>query len=147
MIYNQQNRETFIGLLFNLIGKVFVLTGGAGFLCSELAMGFHRAGCMVAILDSDYEGAKKVVNRIENEGGKALALEMDASKKKDFENCLKEVVSLFGSVDILMNGAGINAPTPFLEIEEEEWDQIMAVQIKGTLFSYLFNINFSELTF
>ena len=74
------------------------------------------------------------VKKIESEGGKATALEMNASKKKDFEDCLKKVVNTYGRVDILINGAGINAPTPFLEITEEEWDEIMAVQLKGTLF-------------
>ena len=59
---------------------------------------------------------------------------IDSCKKKDYESCLEEVRNIFGRVDILINGAGINAPTPFLEITEEEWDQILSVQLKGTLF-------------
>jgi NAD(P)-dependent dehydrogenase (short-subunit alcohol dehydrogenase family) len=124
----------YIDKYFNLANKVVAITGGAGFLCSEMALGFHHAGCAVCVLDSDLEGAKEIVNTIENEGGKATALEMNASNKEDFENCLKEVLKTYGRVDILINGAGINAPTPFLEILEEEWDEIMAVQLKGTLF-------------
>ena len=125
----------YIDKYFNLTNKVVVITGGAGFLCSEMALGFHRAGCAIAVLDADLEGAKIIVKIIEDEGGKAVALEMDASKKQDFEDCLKEIIKTFGQIDILINGAGINAPTPFLEITEEEWDRIMAVQLKGTLFS------------
>ena len=59
---------------------------------------------------------------------------MDTSKKEDFESCLKNVLDNFRRVDVLINGAGINAPTPILDILEEEWDRIMAVQLKGTLF-------------
>ena len=124
----------YIDNYFNLSDKVVAITGGAGFLCSEMALGFHHAGCAVSVLDSNLGGAEKIVKTIENEGGKAIALEMNASKKEDFKYCLKEVVTEFGQVDILVNGAGINAPTPFLDITEEEWDEIMAVQLKGTLF-------------
>ena len=125
---------SYIDKYFNLKNKVVAITGGAGFLCSEMALGFHRTGCFVAVLDQDFEGAKAIVKIIEDDGGQAIALEMDTSKKKDFENCLEKIIKSFGRVDILINGAGINAPTPFLEITEEEWDRIMAVQLKGTLF-------------
>ena len=63
-----------------------------------------------------------------------MALEFDSRKKEDYESCLGEVLKLFGRVDILINGAGINSPTPFLEITEEEWDRILSVQLKGTMF-------------
>ena len=121
----------YIDNYFNLSDKVVAITGGAGFLCSEMALGFHHAGCAVSVLDSNLGGAEKIVKTIENEGGKAIALEMNASKKEDFKYCLKEVVKEFGQVDILVNGAGINAPTPFLDITEEEWDDCMAVNVKG----------------
>jgi len=124
----------YIDKCFNLSNKVVAITGGAGFLCSEMALGFNHAGCQVAVLDSDLENAEKIVNLIKKDGGKAIALKMDASKKVDFESCLKDVLEKFGRVDVLINGAGINAPTPILEISEEEWDRIMSVQLKGTLF-------------
>lgn len=124
----------FINKLFNLKNKVVVITGGAGFLCSTMALGFHRTGCAIAILDADLKGAKVIENKIIDEGGRAVALEIDSSKKQDFKYCLKEIIKIFGKIDVLINGAGINAPTPFLEITEEEWDRIMAVQLKGTLF-------------
>ena len=120
--------------IFNLDNKVVVITGGAGFLCSEMARGFHRAGCIVAVLDADVEVADEIADKIKNEGGQAIALKMDVSKKHDFERCLEVVLEVFGQVDVFINGAGINAPTPFLDITEEEWDNIMAVQLKGTMF-------------
>ena len=125
---------SFIDSLFNLTGKVACITGGAGFLCSEMALGLHRAGCKIALLDINLEGAKKIKNVIEFDGNQAMALEFDSRKKEDYESCLGEVLKLFGRVDILINGAGINSPTPFLEITEEEWDRILSVQLKGTMF-------------
>jgi len=124
----------FLDTLFGLKDKIIVITGAAGFLCSEMALGFQRAGCEVAVLDADIEAANEIAGKIKNEGGQAIVMKMDVSKKQDFERCLEKVLEVFGQVDVLINGAGINAPTPFLEITEEEWDHILAVQLKGTLF-------------
>jgi NAD(P)-dependent dehydrogenase (short-subunit alcohol dehydrogenase family) len=85
-------------------------------------------------MDADVEGAEEIASKIKNEGGQAIALKMDVRRKQDFERCLDEVLEVFGRVDVLINGAGINTPTPFLEIKEKEWDRILAVQLKGTLF-------------
>jgi len=125
---------SYIEKIYNLNNKVVVITGGAGYLCSEMAIGFHRAGCSVAILDSDLNNANKVLDKIDNKDKKAISLKIDVSKKQDFIFCLKKVLADFNRVDVLINGAGINAPTPFLNITEDEWDQIMAVQLKGTMF-------------
>ena len=114
--------------------KKILITGGAGFLCSEMALGLHRAGCKIALLDINLEGAKKIKNVIEVDGSQVIALEIDSCKKNDFELCLEEILNEFGRVDVLINGAGINASTPFLEITEEEWDKILSVQLKGTMF-------------
>jgi len=124
----------FLDTLFGLKDKIIVITGAAGFLCSEMALGFQRAGCKVAVLDADIEAANEIAGKIKNEGGQAIVMKMDVSKKQDFERCLEKVLEVFGQVDVLINGAGINAPTPFLEITEEEWDHILAVQLKSTLF-------------
>lgn len=124
----------FISKLFDLKGKTVVITGAAGFLCSEMALAFHAVGCSVILLDANLEGAEKILKKIKNNSGQSIALKMDSRLKIDFENCLDRIIIEFGKVDILINGAGINAPTPFLEITEEEWDNILAVQLKGTMF-------------
>ncbi len=124
----------YIDQLFNLKNKVVVITGAGGFLCSAMAKGFHSAGCAVAILDVNLDKAEKVSKNIQSDGDRLLAIKMEASRKLEFQNSLHTTLKEFGKVDILINGAGINAPTPILEITEEEWDHIMAVQLKGTLF-------------
>ena len=126
---------TYIDKLFNLDGKVAVVIGAGGHLCSEMAKGFANAGCAVILLDANISGAENVASKIRDDGGRAIALTIDVGQKEDFERCLKKILNEFDRVDVLINGAGINAPTPFLEITEEEWNHILAVNLKGMLFS------------
>ena len=120
--------------MFTLSNKNAVITGAAGHLCSEMARGLASMGCSVAILDERLEQAEGVAKEITAKGGNAITLKLDARKKSDFEECQKAVTAQMGEVDILINGAGINAPTPFMEITEAEFDNIIAVQLKGTMF-------------
>jgi len=66
-------------------------------------------------------------------GGKGLAFEIDVTQKESWNRVVAGVVEHCGRLDILVNGAGINAPTPFAEIPVDEWDRIMAVNLTGTL--------------
>jgi NAD(P)-dependent dehydrogenase (short-subunit alcohol dehydrogenase family) len=126
--------DSFLYQLFNLKNKVAVISGAGGHLCSEMAKGFANAGCAVILLDANISGAENVASKIRADGGRAIALKIDVGQKQDFERCLKKILNEFNRVDVLINGAGINAPTPFLEIREEEWDHILSVNLKGTLF-------------
>lgn len=120
--------------LFRLEGKVAVLTGAGGLLCGAMARGFGKAGCKVGVFDRDLSKAEEVANEIKAEGGEAFPLAVEVIHKTEFKKALDETVKRYGRVDTLVNGAGINAPTPVMEITEEEWDSIMAVHLKGTLF-------------
>ena len=123
----------YLAKLFGLQGKVAALTGAAGYLVSEMAAGFAKAGVRVALLEIDMEGAERVAGKIVGEGGEAVALEADVTVKVDLERALEETVRHYGDVHILVNGAGVNAPTPFLEIAVEEWNRILGVQLTGTM--------------
>lgn len=121
--------------LFNLKGKVAAVIGGGGHLCSEMALSYAKAGCKVAIIDLKLDKAEKIENKINNEGFKeTLSLSLDVSNKYQHIKTLDKIINCFGDLDILVNGAGINGATPFLEISEEEWNNIMDSQIKGTFF-------------
>ena len=123
----------YLTALFNLEGKTALLTGAGGYLVGTMARGLARAGVNVAVFDSKMDSARSVVADIEREGGKALAGELDVRDKGQWERALGETAGAFGAVDILINGAGINAPTPFLEIPLDEWNDILAVQVTGTM--------------
>ena len=120
--------------LFNLDGKVAAVIGGGGYLCSAMARGLASAGCAVAVLDLRLEKAEAVCNDIMGKaGGKAIPLALDASKKVQHQEALAHIDKALGSVDILINGAGINAPTPVLEISLEEWYSVLDSQLTATL--------------
>jgi NAD(P)-dependent dehydrogenase (short-subunit alcohol dehydrogenase family) len=121
--------------LFNLKGRVAVLTGAGGFLVSEMAHALARAGVSVAVADTAFDRARAVADAIVSEGGRALPLQLDVRQKADFERTLTAVLDRFGRLDFVINGAGINAPTPFLEIPLDEWNDILTVQLTGTMLS------------
>lgn len=127
--------NTYISQLFNLEGRVAVVTGAGGHLCSEMARVFARAGCKVAVLDLRIEKAKAIEDEIRAEGfPDVISLAIDVSKKDNFESALNTILDKFSKVDILVNGAGINGSTPFFEISMEEWNLILGSQITGTFF-------------
>jgi NAD(P)-dependent dehydrogenase (short-subunit alcohol dehydrogenase family) len=125
--------NAYLNQLFKLEGKTAVVIGGGGHLCSEMARGFARAGCAVAILDLRLEKAQAIENELRSEGHqRLLSLAIDVAQKQDHVNALERVLATFGGIDILVNGAGINGPTPFLELTLEEWHAILDSQITGT---------------
>ena len=125
--------NTYLNDQFNLEEKVAVVTGAGGHLCSEMAIGLARAGCKVAILDLRIEKAKIVEKKIRTEGLKnVMSLAIDVTKKEEYYANLKHILDKFNHVDILINGAGINSPSPFLEITIEEWHSVLDSQLTGT---------------
>lgn len=123
----------YVTSLFRLEGKVAALTGAAGYLVSEMAASLSRAGAKVVLLDTNLDGARRVAEAIAKEGGDALPLRLDVTRKDEWQHAVAEATRAFGGVDVLINGAGINAPTPFLDIDVAEWDRILAVQLTGTM--------------
>lgn len=124
----------YINNLFNLTNKNIVITGAGGHLCGAMARGLAQAGAAsVTVCDLRLEKAQAVVKEIDHLT-KTLALPMDVTSKLSHQDVLNQVVKQFGDCNVLINGAGTNGPTPFLEITEQEWDSIMNSQIKGTMF-------------
>lgn len=129
----EKGMSDYLAELFGLEDKVVALTGGGGFLLSEMARGLSRAGMKVAVLDKNLEAAEKVAEEIRAQGGKALAGQIDVTRKEEFERCLRLVLDEFGDLYGAIFGANLNAPTPFLEIPLEEWHAIIDVQLTGTM--------------
>jgi NAD(P)-dependent dehydrogenase (short-subunit alcohol dehydrogenase family) len=119
--------------LFSLQGKVAVVIGGTGELCGAMAEGFAKAGAAVALVGRDAAKAKKRLDSIAKAGGKAEFFSCDTTSKAGLQKLLADVLAKFGRVDVLVNGAGVNSPTPFFDIAEEEFDKIIAVNLKGLM--------------
>lgn len=124
-----------VSRLFALEGKVAALTGAGGHLVGEISRGLARAGVRVAVLDTDLAAAERVAETIVNAGGEAIAVSTDVTSSDDLIRSVDRIVGHFGEVECVLNGAGINAPTPFFDITVEEWDRILAVQLTGTMLS------------
>lgn len=120
--------------LFSLEGKVAVAIGAGGVLAGEIARGFAGAGADVVIVDLNPDAANARAEEIRGLGRKALACRADVSKKADIRSALDETLQTFGRVDVLLNAAGINSGTPFFEIEEAEWERIVAVDLRSVFF-------------
>ena len=125
--------SNYLETLFNLQGKTAAITGGGGYLCGEMARSLAKAGVKVAVLDMRLEKAQYVAEEINDTGGTAVGLSLEVTQKEQHQEVLKKVLELYGDLDILINGAGTNAPTPFLEIPLDEWNAILASQITGTM--------------
>jgi len=121
----------YLDSLFNLGGKVAVVIGGTGELCGAMAEGLAGAGAEVVLVGRSEEKAKTRLDKIARAGGKAYFLAADAASKTSLQNLLAAVLARSGKVDILVNGAGTNSATPFLDIAEDEFDRIMNVNLKG----------------
>ena len=125
--------SNYLEKLFNLQGKIAAVTGGGGHLCGEMARSLAKAGVKVAVLDMRLEKAQHVAEEINDIGGAAVGLSLEVTQKGQHQEVLKKVLELYGDLDILINGAGTNAPTPFFEIPLDEWNAILSSQITGTM--------------
>jgi NAD(P)-dependent dehydrogenase (short-subunit alcohol dehydrogenase family) len=118
--------------LLSLKGQVAVVIGGTGELCGAIAEGFAKAGAQVVLVGRDSAKAENRLARIVAEGGSGYFHACNVSDKVEIEGLLAEVLKRSGKCDILVNGAGVNSATPFLDITEEEYDRIMNINTKAT---------------
>jgi len=121
--------------MFSLEGKVAVVGGGGGVLAGAMAEGLARAGASIAVFDFHKENGEARAAAIRAQGGRAIAIHGDASKRTDIEAALGATLAAFGQVDILINAAGVNSGTPFLEITEAEWQRIIDTNLKSVFLS------------
>jgi len=125
------NTPNYLSSLFSLHGKVAVVIGGTGELCGAMAEGLAAAGAAVALVGRNAEKAAPRLARITAAGGKGCFLPSEAGDRGQVEQLLKAALAWSGRVDIVVNGAGINSATPFLEIGDEEFDRIIRTNLKG----------------
>ena len=115
-----------------LKGQVAIITGAARGMGKAIAKTFAREGAIVGLLDIQEEELKQVVKEIQAEGGKALGLVADVRYYDQVEGAVKSIVENLGSIDILVNSAGIPSGGLVHEISEEKWNRCFDINVKGT---------------
>ena len=128
---NFMQTASFLKDLFDLSGKTAVVIGGTGELCGTMAVGLARAGAEVVLGGRIPEKAEKRLAEIESHGGKGYFVPVDVTSRESLHHLLDTVLERSGKVDILVNGAGVNSPTPFLEIPEDEYQRIIDTNLSA----------------
>ena len=116
---------------FTLTGKVAVVTGGNRGLGRAFAHALGEAGASVAILARNAARSEEVVGELAARGITAAAFEGDVARRADIERAAGEIVERFGRVDVLVNNAGACIHRPALEVTEEEWNEVINVNLTG----------------
>ena len=116
----------------DLSGKFAVVTGAARGIGRSIALTLAEAGARVLVNDLVKEEMEKVVQTIRERGGESFSYQADVSIKDQVEGLIEEAVRLGGNIDILVNNAGILRVAPFLETREKDWDDTLAINLKGT---------------
>lgn len=130
--------------------RVAVITGGGGVLCSSFALALAKHGIKVAVLDIDKEKAQDTVKKAKNMGGEAIAIECDVLNRDSVANAEKEIRKVFGSYDILINGAGGNHPKGTTtketlsidDLKEINDDNFTFLDMDAKELSWVFDLNF-----
>jgi 3-oxoacyl-[acyl-carrier protein] reductase len=116
---------------FSLSGKCAFVTGGSRGIGHAIALGLAEAGADVVLTYRERrDEAQSAVREIEAIGRRALALQMDVTVRASIEAAAKDARA-FGAISVLINNAGINKPTDFDQIEDADWDSILATNLKG----------------
>ena len=116
---------------FSLAERVAVVTGAGGGLGEGICLSLAAAGAAVTCVDVVTERAEARADQVRAAGGKAVAVTADVSRREATEAMAAAAIEAFGGIDILVNNAAIYPARPWTEIDVEEWDAVLAVNVKG----------------
>ncbi len=122
---------SYLDELFGLKGRVAVVIGGGGVLGGSMCTALAKAGASLAVVDVNEEKAQARAQEIRSHGAKAIAVCADAASKSALERAAETIQRELHRVDVLINAPGINSATPFFDITEQEWEQILNVNLKS----------------
>jgi len=117
--------------LFDLKGKVAIVTGGGRGIGQFMATGLAEVGANVVLASRKLANCEKEAEELAKLGVKTLAVQCDMAKKEDIDNLVKATMDTFGTIDILVNNAGLTWGAPTLDFPLERWDKIFEVNVRG----------------
>lgn len=119
---------------FDLTGRVALVTGGSRGIGRALALGLASAGADVAVVSRRLEQCREVEEKIKALGKRSLSFAADVVSVKGAEQVIGEVVRVMGRLDVLVNNAGLNSICDARQVSEQEWDQVIDVNLKAVFF-------------
>jgi len=123
-----------------LEGRVAIVTGGGGGIGRSTALNFAAHGAAVSVVDINEDAARKVADEIISSGGRSIAIACDVAKVEDAKNAVLRTQDSLGNLSILFNNAGIIRRASVVDITVEEWDQSVAVNLRGVFLMSRYSI-------
>jgi NAD(P)-dependent dehydrogenase (short-subunit alcohol dehydrogenase family) len=117
--------------LFDLDGRVALVTGASKGLGRAMAVGLAKAGASLALCARDRAGLEETQAAVAAHGARAEVFEMDVLSAASVRDAVAAAIDAFGHLDILVNDAGVNVRKPTLELSEQEWDLVLDTNLKG----------------
>ena len=115
----------------NFKGRVAVVTGGGSGIGKACAQEFVQNNAAVALVDRDAKAGEITAAELKRQGGRAEFFQVDVASRSEVEKLIPKIVSAFGGIDILVNNAGIQRYGTVTTISEDEWDEVMNINLKG----------------
>ncbi len=119
--------------LFDITGRVAVVTGGASGIGKAIALDLARFGAHVVVADAALEAGEQVARDISNGDGNAVAVRVDVTSREGVDALVEKVVRDYGGIDILVNNAGIQGMYSLMDMKEEDLDRTLDVNLKGVV--------------
>jgi len=119
---------------FDLSGKVAIVTGAGRGMGYDITLALAKYGADLVVCSRTVSELERVAEEARGLGSSAMIHQIDICRTSDIERMVEESVKAFGHIDILVNNAGVNIPQWAVDVTEEAWDKIMAVNLKGLFF-------------
>jgi len=118
-----------VNQLFDLNGKIALVTGASRGLGKAMAVGLTKAGAKIVV--ADILDTTETVNEIKKLGNESIGIKVDISRKEDITGMVEQAIKKFGRIDILVNNAGIVRSVPAESMSEKDWDDVIKINLKG----------------
>lgn len=114
--------------------RVAIVTGSGSGFGEAMVKRFAEEGAAVVVADINGEAIEKVVGELKQAGHRALGFKVDVASRSELKELMTATAREFGRIDILVNNAGVVRPRPFFSMADEDWDVVLAVDLKGVFF-------------
>lgn len=127
----KQDSAQFVKDVFDVEGKVAVITGGGRGIGLEMAKTLAGAGAHVVLASRTQSELDSAVNSLSQYSGRAVGISTDVTIRESVERLAEQTLERFGKIDILINNAGVNIRKPFLEFSDQDWEQVLNTNLRG----------------